>query len=156
MFATHPDPEERQQVLAKLAESQPGGTTGEDAWQKALAPFRHEWIMDEVKRRQYDESLALLNRLVARRTAQAEYLFARGEVFRMRAADQDVDAALADFRAAIAAGSEPAATHRSLGLLLRQRNEVAEARSSFEKYLEKAPDAPDAALIKTYLAEMGT
>lgn len=156
MFATHPDPEERQQVLAKLAESHPAGNTGEDAWQKALAPFRHEWIMDEIKRRQYDESLALLNRLVERRTAQAEYLFARGEVFRMRSADKDGDAALADFRAAIAAGSEPAATHRSLGLMLRQRNEMAEARASFNKYLEMAPDAPDAALIKTYLAEMGT
>lgn len=155
MFATHPDPEERQQVLAKLAELQPGGNTGEDAWQTALAPFRHEWIMDEIKRRQYDESLALLNRLVERRTAQAEYLFARGEVFRMRSVEKDADAALADFRAAIAAGSEPAATHRSLGLMLRQRNETAEARSSLMKYLEMAPDAPDAALIKTYLAEMG-
>jgi len=70
MFATHPAPEDRQQALAKLAESTPGGETGEAAWQKAMNPFRHEWIMDEVKRRQYDESLALLNRLVARRTDQ--------------------------------------------------------------------------------------
>jgi predicted Zn-dependent protease len=156
MFATHPDPEERQQVLAKLAESQPGGSTGEESWEKVLAPHRHEWIMDEVKRRQYDESLALLNRLVERRTGQAEYLFARGEVFRMRSQDKDADAALADFRAAVAVGSEPAATHRSLGLVLRQRNEPAAARASFETYLKRAPDAPDAALIKTYLAELGT
>jgi regulator of sirC expression with transglutaminase-like and TPR domain len=109
-----------------------------------------------VKRRQYDESLALLNRLVERRTGQAEYLFARGEVFRMRSQDMDADAALADFRAAVAVGSEPAATHRSLGLVLRQRNEPAAARASFETYLKRAPDAPDAALIKTYLAELGT
>lgn len=155
MFATHPDPEERQQVLAKLAETQPGGETGEAAWQTALAPFRREWIMDEVRRRQYDESLALLNRLVDRRTDRAEYLFARGEVYRMRAEDKDLDAALNDFRAAIAAGGEPAATHRSLGLVLRRRNEAAQARASFETFLRMAPDAPDAALIKTYLSEPG-
>jgi len=156
MFASHPAAEERQQALAKLAEADPGGDTGDEAWQKAMNPFRHEWIMDEVKRRQYDESLALLDRLVARRTNQAEYLFARGEVFRMRASQPDADAALADYQAAIAVGGEPVETHRSLGILHRSRNEPAQARASFEKYLGAAPNAPDAALIKTYLSELGT
>jgi predicted Zn-dependent protease len=154
MFATHPAPENRQQALIELAANNPGGDTGEDAWQKAMNPFRHEWIMDEVKRRQFDESLALLDRLVTRRTNQAEYLFARGEVYRMRASNSDADSAFADYKAAIAAGGEPAETHRSLGILYRARNESAEARASFEKYLSAAPNAPDAALIKTYLSEM--
>lgn len=156
MFATHPAPEDRQQALARLAEVDAGGATGEEPWQKAMNPFRHEWIMDEVKRRQYDESLALLDRLVTRRTNQSEYLFARGEVYRMRAANSDADAALADYRAAIAAGGEPAETHRSLGILQRSRNELPDARASFEKYLGMAPNAPDAALIKTYLSELGS
>ena len=42
------------------------------------------------------------------------------------------------------------------GILHRSRNEAADARASFEKYLEMAPNAPDAALIKTYLTEPGS
>jgi predicted Zn-dependent protease len=156
MFATHPAPEDRRSTLRQLAEASGGGETGADAWQKAIASFRHEWILEEVKRRQPEESLALLNRLIGRLDERAEYLFARGEVYRMRAGTGDTDAAIADYRAAIAAGREPVETHRALGMIYRAGGQPKEARASFERYLSVAPDAPDAAFIKAYLAELGS
>jgi hypothetical protein len=84
---------------------------------------------------------------------QSEYLYARGEVYRLRAKDDDLDASIADFTAAAAAGGEPPQTHRSLGLVHRARKELPEAKASFQRYLELDPQAPDAAMIKTYLEE---
>jgi len=154
MFATHPSPEDRQAALRKEAEAVPGGATFEDAWQKAVRPFRHEWMLEEIKRGQREESLALLDRMIARFPSHAEYVYARGEVYRLRAGQGDLDAAVADFQAAAALGEEPAETHRSIGMIYRARNQAAEAKASFERYLSLAPKAPDAALIKSYITEI--
>ena len=155
LFASHPAPEERMETLAKLAKENPGGATNDAAWNQAVKPFLRDWLADEVKRGQREESLALLNRMIAR-SANSEYLYARGETYRLRGKDGDLDAALTDYRAAVTAGNEPPETHRSLGAVYRSRKEIPEAKASFQRYLEAAPTAPDAAMIKNYLEEIGT
>ena len=92
----------------------PGGGSKEAEWNQVVKPFLHEWLADEVKRGQREESLALLNRMIAR-SANAAYLYARGETYRLRGSEGDLDAAVADYLAAADAGGEPAETHRSLG-----------------------------------------
>lgn len=156
MFATHPPTEERQAALTELAGQYPGGKTNDEAWQRAIAPFLREWLNDEIKRGQHEESIALLTRAISRTIGKAEYLFARGEVYRLRAreSDFDLDSALEDFRAAIAAGQEPPQTHRSLGMIYRARKQSPAAQQSFERYLQLAPDAPDALMIRNYLQEL--
>jgi predicted Zn-dependent protease len=156
LFATHPAPEDRQAMLAQLTQTYAGGEAGEAAWQKALAPHRHEWLLQEIKRQQPEESLALLNRLVERFATEPEHRYARGEIYRLRAGADDLERALADHQAAAALGGEPAETHRALGLIYRARNQTGEARASFERYLTRAPEAPDAGLVKAYLAELGS
>ena len=154
MLATHPAPAERRDTLNQLAAAAPGGATNEETWRTRTQSFRREWLADEIKRGQHEESIALLTRMIERPPVLPEYLFARGEVQRLRAKENDAENALSDFRAAITQGSEPAETHRSLGLLLRARNANEEAKTSFSRYLEMAPDAPDSAMIKTYLEEI--
>ena len=153
LFATHPGVEERQSTLAELGNTYPGGEANEKTWQQTTAPFLREWLADEVRRGQHEESIALLTRALGRGVQQSEYLFARGEVYRLRANEGDLDASLSDLKAAAAAGGEPPQTHRSLGLVHRARNELPEAKASFQRYLELDPKAPDAAMIKTYLEE---
>jgi predicted Zn-dependent protease len=155
LFATHPAPEDRREALAKLAELNPGGDTFEDRWQKAIAPFRHEWMQEETKRGRHAESLALLNRMVKRFPGEPEYVYARGEVYRLRSGEGDLEQAIADYTAAANLGREPAETHRGLGLIYRTRKQGAEARASFERYLAAAPDAADAAFIRSYITELG-
>jgi len=77
-------------------------------------------------------------------------------VRRLRAQEGDLDAALADLRSAAALGGEPPETHRGMGFIQRTRNQPTEARASFQRYLELAPDAPDVAMIKSYLEELRT
>lgn len=155
LFATHPAVEERTETLNKLAAELPTGVTNEQVWQQKTAPFRREWLNEEVKRGQFDESLALLTRLVGRSPAQPDYLWARGDIYRLRGNATDLDSAIADYMAAAALGGEPPETHRGLGMAYRARGQVAEARASFLRYLELAPQASDSLMIKNYMEELG-
>lgn len=153
-FATHPGVEERRATLVELATASPGGEAKQPAWQKGTAPFLREWLGDEVRRGQHEESIVLLTRALERGAYQSEYLFARGEVYRLRGKEGDLEASLADFKAAAQSGGEPPQTHRGLGLVYRARNAPADAKASFQRYLELDPQAPDAAMIKTYIEEL--
>ena len=151
LFATHPPAEERQAALRRLAEAAPGGITNASAWQKRIAPYLREWLGDEVKRGQHEESIALLTRKIGSYPANAEYLHARAEAYRLRAKGEDLQTALADYQVAASLGGEPAETHRGMGLVFRAIGDSAAARTHFQRYLEKAPDAPDAPMIRSYL-----
>lgn len=153
LFATHPAQEERESTLAELAQTYRGGETSRQAWQQNTARFLREWLGDEVRRGQHEESIALLTRALGRGVYQGEYLYARGEVYRLRAKEGDFEASFADFTAAAALGGEPPQTHRGLGLIHRARKAAPDAKASFQRYLELDPQAPDAAMIKTYIEE---
>jgi predicted Zn-dependent protease len=154
LFATHPPAEERKEALARFAQAAPGGVTNEAAWRERIGPFLREWLNEEIKRGQHEESLALLTRMLARSPSQPDYAFARGEVYRLRGKEDDLDAAIADYRAAAVLGGEPPETHRGLAMIYRSRKQSADARASFQRYLELAPQAPDFAMIKTYVEEL--
>lgn len=156
LFATHPLPEERSETLDRLAATMPGGKTGAQAWDEKLRPFRLEWLKEEIKRGQHEESVALLTRMGTGETPHPDYRYARGEVYRLRSKEGDLDLALADFQAAIAMGGEPPEAHRAMGLIYRSRRQVAEAKASLQRYLDLAPAAPDRGLIRSYIEEVGT
>jgi predicted Zn-dependent protease len=152
LFATHPPAANRRDELLRLAGSG-GGNLGANDLRVAIAPHRMEWLKDEVRRGQYEESLVLFSRMLARDPDDAQVLFARGEVYRLRDATGDTALALADLDRATSQLKAPADAFRSLGLVHRRRSDSASATTAFEKYLAAAPESADAALIKTYLTE---
>jgi regulator of sirC expression with transglutaminase-like and TPR domain len=90
------------------------------------------------------------------RYPQSEVFSARAEVYRLRATGGDIDTAIADYQMAISMGTEPADTHRGMGHIYRTRKQAAEAKASYERYLERAPEAPDALMIRSYMEALGT
>jgi regulator of sirC expression with transglutaminase-like and TPR domain len=62
--------------------------------------------------------------------------------------------ALQHLQQALQVGEAPPVTHRSLGLLHQQQAQKSEALASFVKYLELVPQAPDAALVRSYITEL--
>lgn len=154
LFATHPSPPERQETLEQLARELPGGQTGEARYAKATQRFLGEWLQDEVKRGQHEETIALLSRHIERQAAPGRMRYYRGETYRLRNRNGDVQAALADYLGAAVLPDAPPETQRGIGLVQRQLGQTREARDAFKRYLALAPGAADAALINTYLAEM--
>jgi predicted Zn-dependent protease len=153
IFDTHPVTAGRRDELRQLAGTV-GGITGEEAFRKAIAPFRLGWLQDEVKRGQYEESLVLFDRLVKKDAQDAEVLYARGEVHRLRDESGDSELALADLGRASRLARAPAEAFRSLGLLQRQRGDRPAAAEAFKTYLARAPQAADAEMVRSYLAEL--
>jgi predicted Zn-dependent protease len=152
LFATHPPVSDRREELIRLAGTS-GGELRAAEFQQAIAPHRVEWLKDEVKRGQYEESLVLFGRKLTANPDDAELLFARGEVYRLRNGPGDVELAVADLSRAATGERAPADAFRSLGLAHRQRSDPAAASAAFERYLALAPDSADAALIQFYLTE---
>ncbi|WP_168105930.1 M48 family metallopeptidase [Ramlibacter lithotrophicus] len=155
LFATHPPAGNRRDVLLQMAaEGGGGGSTGSPEFQRVVAPLRFGWLQDEIRRGQYEESLVLFDRLLGRAPADAQLLFARGEVYRLRGEASDLPLALDDLSRSAAAHDPPAETFRALGLVQQQRADTAAAAQAFERYLALAPDAPDAGIVKASLAEL--
>jgi beta-barrel assembly-enhancing protease len=156
LFATHPAIEDRRAELAKLIV--PGGQSKSRPLAKMLEKHRLSWVQDEIRRGQFEESLALFGRMIKVDSVDVLALYGRGESYRQRAGKDDADKALIDLLAATKVDtaeqkSVPEAW-RSLGLVYQQRKDVAPASQAFEKYLALAPEAADANLIKHYLTEL--
>jgi predicted Zn-dependent protease len=154
-FASHPPAEERQVALRQLAQSMPGGAANAAEWREKTKPFRRKWLEEELKRGQSEESIALLTRKISVEPEQADYLYTRAEVHRLRAAQGDYDAALADYHAAALTEGAPPEVWRGMGTVYRARHEIQEAKASYQSYLQAAPKAPDVPMIKSYLEELG-
>lgn len=156
LFATHPPSDERSETLTRMAEDSTGGFLGDAEYAAVLAPFQFALLEDEIKRGQYGETLILLDRMVERSPNRADLLYFRGETRRLRAKDKDLDNALLDLQQAAALGNEPAQVWRAMGYIHQKLDHQAEARTAFTRYVERAPDAPDAKLIQSYLSESKT
>jgi predicted Zn-dependent protease len=153
MMATHPPVATRRDDLLQLA-GDDSGVTHAEALAQMLAPHRLTWIEDEIRRGQHDESLVLFGRMVKNRPHDAQAWYGRGEVYRQRGQANDLHQALQDLQQAVQTGDAPVATHRALGLIHQQQARKTEALASFEHYLELAPQAPDAALVRSYITEL--
>jgi beta-barrel assembly-enhancing protease len=161
MFATHPGTEERRATLATLAAdtvAAAGGptalVTGVDSLRQHTRALRGEWLEDEVRRSRPAESLVLLDRLLSQQPGDAELLHHRAEVRRLRNTGDDADKALADLHAALAGGQALPGSHRSIGHLQRQRGDITASREAYQRYLELAPAANDAAMVRATLDEL--
>lgn len=153
MMATHPPVETRRDDLLKLAGDRTGSARTAELRQ-AVAPHRLGWLQDEIRRGQYEESLVLFDRMLKRQPDDFQALYARGEVYRLRAGNDDLQRSIDDLTRVTVATQPPLESFRALGLVHKQRADAASAARAFEQYLSLAPNAPDAPLIKSYIAEL--
>lgn len=153
LFASHPPAEERREALATAAKRDwPGAARlGADEYRAVLAPHRIGFLQDEVRRRRFGESLVLFDRLLKSSPRDGQVQYFKGEAYRQRGREGDAKLALEAYRASLAMDDTPPEVHRSLGTVLRQTGDSAEATRAFQRYLELKPGAEDAELIRSYL-----
>jgi predicted Zn-dependent protease len=151
IFDSHPVEKDR---LAALSDKLPADAKGElrqDALRKIVRPHLAVWLKDDLRRRDFGQTLFLISRLAEGGEDLGLLNFYRGEAYRLRHAEGDLAKAKEAYLAAAALPDCPVSAWRELGDLRRRDNDPAGAKAAYESYLAKAPEAEDAWLVKDTL-----
>ncbi len=155
IFATHPVSSNRVESLQTYASQRgPGGETHRERYRAVIRPFLDPWLRAELRRRDFGQTLLILERLGAHGEDLGVVEYYRGEVHRLRRGEGDRVQARTHYLAATAHADAPAAAWRELGDLALRDNNNAEAAQYFTTYLERAPEAEDRALVEARLAQL--
>lgn len=148
MFATHPPSAERVTSLNEWAKASPGipGASGADRYRAAIAPWWPQFVDDQLKLNDFGASEYLLSSLASTEWTPP-LLYARGELYRRRAAPGDLEKAVQFYGEAIAGSGEMPEIWRGRGLALSKLGQSEAAKADLKEYLKRAPKAPDRALI---------
>jgi len=154
VFDSHPIEKDR---LAALSASIPAGAAGDlggDALRKMIRPHLGAWLRDDLRRRDYGQTLFTIGRLSEGGADLGLLTFYKGEAYRLRHGDGDLAKARDAYREATAQSDAPVAAWRELGELLRKDGDSAGAKTAYETYLAKAPEADDAWLVRDSLKSL--
>ena len=153
LFSTHPSPEARMADLKLSAAEvrQPGRTYDayRDRYLTALASLRPTLLDDQVKLNDPGASQYVVETL-ARDGWNGLLRFHEGEIWRLRNSQKQNDEARAaqGYAAAVAFPDAPPDAWRWHGIMLLKAGRRVEASAAFARYLQMAPNAPDAALVR--------
>jgi beta-barrel assembly-enhancing protease len=148
-FATHPNSGERMDYLTQAASKRtiPGHRTNQAEYRAALSKWWPQLIDDQIKLNDFGATNFLLEQLASDGWTP-ELLYAKGELHRARAKDDDFSKASEYYREAVAKQPLMAEAWRGLGLVLTRSGDVSAGKKALRKYLEIEPQAVDKALIK--------
>ncbi|MDQ0466828.1 putative Zn-dependent protease [Caulobacter ginsengisoli] len=152
IFNTHPIDQERIATLTALAKGRPAGAGADKAVYRAvIRPHLASWLRDDLRRRDYGQSLYLIQRLSQLGTDMGVLNYFKGEAYRLRRGAGDDALAQAAYEAAVTQIDVPPEAFRELGNLYVRAGDKARARTAFESYLSRAPEAQDRWLVETSL-----
>jgi len=160
LYASHPRIEQRmasyRDLLAgELAAAAGIGERHPEEYRTQLAQLP----LDQVELLILGGALDRAERLVAAEIAAADSgraEFLKGEAYRRHVprTDESVETAVRAYERAVSLGEAPPSAYRQVGLLHRMRGESEAAAVAFQSYLERAPTAVDAPLVRIYLDEL--
>ncbi len=149
--ASHPPSAERADYLAELAD--PAGEGRDDGaarYKEMLEPWLPMLLDDQIKLNDFGASEFILENL-AEDGWTAPLLFARGELYRRRGNPRDLVFAAEFYSSAVMMDETHSEAHRGLGLTRYKLGQVAAGQSALQRYLELAPEASDASMIRLML-----
>jgi hypothetical protein len=151
--ASHPPEGERAAYLAALAASENVTRDyGVERYRDALKSWLPVFLDDQIKLNDFGGSEYIIANL-AEDGWTATLWHARGELYRTRGNQRDLVNAAQFYSNAIALDESLAEAHRGLGLSLFKTGERARGQISLARYLELAPDADDAKMIRMMLPQ---
>ena len=162
IYASHPRIQDRLASCRDLLAGQLAAAAGfgdrlHDEYRSQLA----ELPLDQVELLLADGALDRADRILEKEIAVADSgraEFLRGESARARVPRTNVSvlAALTAYERAITLPGAPVSAWRQAGMLHRLRGDTAAATLAFQSYLDHAPSAVDAPLVRIYLDELRT
>lgn len=152
IFDSHPLTATRVSALEAQAKTfKPGGEAGAARYRAAIRPFLGRWLKDDLRRRDFGETLQVIDRLARSGEDLGVLNFYRGESYRLRGKPGDVALARDAYAAATGQPDAPPAAWRELGEMRRRGGDAANARAALEAYLRVAPEADDAWMVRETL-----
>jgi predicted Zn-dependent protease len=156
LLASHPAPESRMRDLnLSSAEVKVAGRDyerGRDRWLTAIGPHRQRLLEDQVKLNDPGASLYIINNLAADGW-DGMLRFYEGESWRLRGRAGDRERANASFAQAVTLPNAPAEAWRAHGYALISAGRRDEGRAALARYLDLAPNAADAAMVRYSLQQ---
>ncbi len=158
VFASHPQSRERiediRAAAAKIQVAQP--VTNAEAYRAAIRPFLERWMESELTLRTYDTTIQVFKELKQDADAETAGLatFYLAEAHRRRNRDDDMATAARLYAEALTLRGTPAAAWREHGMQLRASGDKAGAAVALRTYLDTAPQAGDAAVVRHYLDKL--
>ncbi len=147
IFSTHPVTAERIATLQKMSAGAAPGKEARAEYRAAIRPYLSAWLRDDLRRKDFGETLFLIDRLSRDGEDAGVLNFYRGEAYRLRRHEGDDALARAAYIKSIASPDAPATAWRQIAESLERESKNDEARAYYQTYLAKAPDAPDKLLI---------
>lgn len=153
-FSTHPGIEERISELDLQSAAYDVVETDPVSYRAIIRPYLQSWLEAEVTLRDHSATLQLIDRLSALELDLGVLDYARGRVYALREEEGDQDAALDAFASSTGHVDAPAEAWRGLAEIYREQGQGGKAADAFERYLEKKPDARDAALVQRIIENL--
>ena len=153
IFSTHPINSARMLALAQAAQGAGTITPEQDqerrrAYRSQIRPFLSAWLADDLRRRDYGQTLLVIDRLSSLGEDLGVLNFYRGEALRQRRSDGDLAGARAAYQAATLYSDAPSQAWRNLGDLALQDGATGIAQSAYLTYLARSPNAQDRWIIE--------
>ena len=161
IFSTHPINSARMLALTKAAQGA-GPITPEQAqerrraYRRQIRPFLSAWLADDLRRRDYGQTLLVIDRLSSLGEDLGVLNFYRGEALRQRRSDGDLAKARAAYLTASLYDDAPSQAWRNLGDLALRDGNTDMAQSAYMTYLGRAPNAQDRWIIDAVIKAMNT
>ncbi len=121
-------------------------------WRAAVAPLRAALLDEQVKLNDPGASLYLVGAL-AQDGWDGTLRYAEGEAYRLRDDPGDAARATAAYAQAVAYDDAPPEAWRANGYALLKAGMAAQGRQSLARYLDRKPDATDAAMVRFAIAQ---
>ena len=162
MWSSHPRLEDRIRNLEKEIRRMKrkrdfvAGTVPEQIdYDRKIAPLLLVNARLDLQEQQFGRAREALARYLAVAPDDAEAHFLMGEAYRGdKPLGPDFSDALSAYEAAVAENAGFAPAHREIGMAHRIGGDSARARAAFAAYLENAPEAADAGIVRAYMESL--
>jgi beta-barrel assembly-enhancing protease len=152
VFNTHPVSSERVAALDARAAGKPAGRTERAKYRAMIRPHLNAWLRDDLRRRDFGQSLHLIERMMGSGEDLGTLHYFKGEAYRLRRGEGDLALAATAYEQAIAYPDAPPAAWREIGDARLRAGKRAEARAAFVEYLTRAPAAADKSFVDARIA----
>lgn len=152
IFDSHPLSPLRAEALDAEAAKLPAPTRiAANRHRAAIRPSLAAWLKDDLRRRDFGQTLHTIDRLSKAKEDLGVLNFYRGEALRQRGKAGDLANAALAYQAATEQADAPPAAWRELGEARRRTGDAAGAKAALATYLSRAPEADDAWMVRETL-----